>query len=251
MRIAGFNGPALAAMAVIAGQMSWTATAVIDGAPELAAWPAMSGEGVLYVTDGSGDGGGLGSSLYLYDPMSGIRRKIAEDPAIIRGISQIQLSDGQWAIIAEAYDASDATRSIVIVDPRVGVVRREARSVVDRVEGDFVILRRNAAVPVSLPLWPAARAMTGVWAGVLRRDIRLRVRSDGSASLVSQFAEKDQFEEAGRWFASRDELRLELEVSPRASAPAVMTWEIRRGVLIPKSWDRSEWGSQGLALRKR
>lgn len=82
--------------------------------------------------------------------------------------------------------------------------------------------------------------LVGIYEGRLQaRNFTLNLERDGKASMKS-----DASTVAGSWTGSPKELHLQLEGKPP------LEWHVKGDRLIPKNWDKNEYGKKGLALRR-
>jgi hypothetical protein len=129
-------------------------------------------------------------------------------------------------------------------------IRRYRVEDLERTKGDLKLIQPAAVVVV--PMSPDIGSAAGMYEVVLpaadasMRRINLNLRPDGSATLVSIYADKgDPIVRRGKWEQQGKEVRLELD-SPKET----LVWALTGEGLAPKVWDSKRWGSTGLPFRK-
>jgi hypothetical protein len=103
-----------------------------------------------------------------------------------------------------------------------------------------------AIAPALLLLACATTDAPGTYAAVLpagsdgERHVRVTLNADGSGALSSTLSERpSQLLAEGTW--KRDGTRVTLDLAPRGP----IVFRLAGDQLVPKEWDRAEWGEKG------
>lgn len=75
--------------------------------------------------------------------------------------------------------------------------------------------------------------------GANARKFTLTLERDGKATM-----KVDAVTMNGAWTASVSELQVQFE------GKGLLVWHVKNDRLIPKSWDKADYGKKGLAMRK-
>ena len=228
----------------------------------LKAWPGWTPQTLIYSERAAA--GGTTNRLRWYDAFTRNSYTIATDELTYEGVETARLSNGTYAILIALRDPESHVPYVELATPQ-GVflreqfatfgtaandavqVRRFAPEDVKRHKGDFNLL--SPIVIASVSLLPKAPEAAGVYEATLaggdgvERRITLNLRAGGQATLVSTTEGKAPAGMQGKWTQTGAEVRVELESGP-------FVWVVGANGLTPKLWNRREWGSIGVPLRR-
>jgi hypothetical protein len=205
--------------------------------------------------------------LRWYDAFTRNSQTISSDSLTYNDVATARLSDGTYAILIGIRDPETRAPWTELATPKGGVFLREQFATYGTAANDFVEIRRyrpediertkgdlKLTTPFSnsrIPLMPSAvpRA-AGLYEAMLPaadgpgRTVTLNLRPGGVATLVTTFDDKRMpVAKQGAWSQTGADVRVDL-------GGTVMVWTFGANGLTPRSWDRKEWGSTGLPLRR-
>ena len=207
---------------------------------------------------------GSANRLRWYDAFTRNSHTIATDELVYEAVDTARLSNGSYVLLIALRDPESRVPYVELATPR-GVflreqfatygtaandavqIRRFAPEDVFRHKGDFSLLTPTVVGTVSL--LPTAPEAAGVYEASLPaadgpgRNITLNLRPGGQATLISAVEGKSPVGQKGTWKQTGSEVRVELESGP-------FVWVVGANGLTPKIWDRREWGSVGVPLRR-
>jgi hypothetical protein len=205
--------------------------------------------------------------LRWYDAFTRNSRTISTDSLTYHDVATARLSNGSYAILIGIRDPETKAPWAELATPADGVFLREQFATYGTAANDFVEIRRylpediertkgnlNLTTPFSasrVPLMPAAVPRApGLYeasfpaAGAPGRTVTLNLRPGGVATLVTSFEDKRMpIAKQGSWSQTGADVRVDL-------GGRLMVWTFGANGLTPRSWDRKEWGSSGLQLRR-
>lgn len=227
----------------------------------LKAWEGWSPQTLIYSERAPS---GKGNRLRWYDAFTRNSYTISTDELVYEEVDTARLSNGRYAILIALRDPESKVPYVELATPQ-GVflreqfatygtaandavqIRRFAPGDVFRHKGDFSLL--SPTVVASVSLLPKPPDAAGVYetslpaADGLERTVTLNLRPGGQATLVAAVEGKDPVGQKGTWKQTGSEVRVELESGP-------FVWIVGANGLTPKLWNRQQWGSVGVPLRR-
>ena len=227
----------------------------------LKAWPGWTPQTLIYAERSPS---GTANRLRWYDAFTRNSQTISTDDLVYEAVDTARLSNGTYALLIALRDPESRVPYVELATPQ-GVflreqfatygtaandavqIRRFAPEDVFRHKGDFSLLSPTVVGTVSLLL--KAPAAAGVYETSLpagegpARTVTLNLRAGGQATLVSTVEGKSPIGQKGTWKQTGSEVRVELESGP-------FVWVVGANGLTPKLWNRREWGSVGVPLRR-
>ena len=228
----------------------------------LKAWPGWTPQTLIYAERAPS---GAANRLRWYDSFTRNSHTISSDELVYEDVVTARLSNGQYAILIALRDPQTRIPYVELATPQ-GVflreqfatygtaandavqIRRFAPEDVQRHKGDFGLLTPIIVSTVSLLPKPPNAA--GVYETTLPavgdapgQTVTLNLRPGGQATLVATPEGKPPVGQKGTWKQDGAEVRVELESGP-------FVWVAGAYGLTPKLWNRQEWGSYGVPLRR-
>lgn len=104
---------------------------------------------------------------------------------------------------------------------------------------------------------PEDQPASGIYAATLPaadasgRNITLVLRPDGIAEMTTEYIDKgDPIVERGRWTRAANIVAVTLPPASAGDAPVSLVWTMDGDNLIPRTWDKSLYGDEGLPLSR-
>jgi hypothetical protein len=230
------------------------------------AWDGWTPQTLIYsewVTPGSTEE----QRLRWYDTFTRNSYTISTDSLTFNDVATARLSNGNYAILIGIRNPDTKVPWAELASPKGGVFLREQFATYGTAANDSVEIRRyrpediertkgnlSLTTPFStsrVSLSPDPnRGAAGLYEAILPaadapgRTVTLNLRPGGVATLITTFDGKGMpIAKQGKWSQTGADVRVELGNN-------VMSWTFGANGLTPKTWDRKEWGSTGLPLRR-
>ena len=227
----------------------------------LKAWEGWTPQTLIYAERAPS---GTGNRLRWYDGFTRNSYTISTDELVYEGVDTARLSNGTYAILIALRDPESRVPYVELATPQ-GVFLREQFATYGTAANDAVQIRRFAPEDVfrhkgdfglltpivvgTVSLLPKPPEAAGVYEATLpaasgpARNVTLNLRPGGQATLVSTVEGNSPVGQKGTWKQNGAEVRVELESGP-------FVWVVGANGLTPKLWNRQEWGSVGVPLRR-
>ena len=227
----------------------------------LKAWEGWTPQTLIYAERAPS---GTGNRLRWYDAYTRNSYTISTDELVYEDVDTARLSNGTYAILIALRDPETRVPYVELATPQ-GVFLREQFATYGTAANDAVQIRRFAPEDVfrhkgdfglltpivvgTVSLLPKPPEAAGVYEAALpaasgpARNVTLNLRPGGQATLVSTVEGKSPVGQKGTWKQTGAEVRVELESGP-------FVWVVGANGLTPKLWNRQEWGSVGVPLRR-
>ncbi len=235
-------------------------------------WPGWAATKLLYAQPATMNSAfekvqsGEGQELRIYDAPSTTSSTLTVEKGAITAVTHVLLGPGEVGFVISTLD-TDRVPWVVLANNKVGVYRRIRLASPGPITGDSVELRHFdledltrangeiAKIPPSrtsrVRLLRGEVSPIGNWVGNLpaasapSRNITLTLYPGGMARLVLQFADKPEIVRSGAWSQAESDLILDF-----IPVDDQMRWELKANELVPKDWNRQQYGSVGLPLKR-
>lgn len=227
------------------------------------AWPGWTPQTLIYAERAPT---GTANRLRWYDAFTRNSYTISNDELNYEDVATARLSNGKYAILVALRDPQSRIPYVELATPEGGVflreqfatygtatndtvqIRRFTPEDVQRHRGDFALLSPSIVGTVSLlPKPPDAAGLYETSLPAVGdstdRKATLNLRAGGQATLIVTAEGKSPIAQKGTWKQQGAEVRVELESGP-------FVWVVGANGLTPKLWNRQEWGSYGVPLRR-
>lgn len=230
------------------------------------AWEGWTPQTLIY-SEWTTAGSTAAQRLRWYDAFTRNSHTISTDTLTYHDVATARLSTGSYAILIGIRDRETKTPWVELATPTGGVFLREQFATYGTAANDFVEIRRyhpediertkgdlSLTTPYSstrVALTPAAvPSAAGVYEAVLPaasasfRTVTLNLRTGGAATMITTFEGKGApVARQGAWSQTGADVRVDLDGD-------LMVWTLGANGLTPRSWDRKQWGSFGVPLRR-